>query len=90
MMMQEGYEQGLALVPGVAIDQHFSQRDRQEDMEGLKRAYPQLYGIGIDEATAIAFEGGSCEVFGRGKVFLYPVGGKRVELELGDRFEFAD
>jgi cyanophycinase len=88
-MMQEGYEEGLGLVPGVAIDQHFSQRDRQEDMLALKRAYPQLYGIGIDEGTAAAFEGGSCEVFGRGKVFLYPVDGDRVVLGLGDRYELV-
>ena len=88
-MMQEGYEQGLALVPGVAIDQHFAQRGRFDDMRALKRKYPQLYGIGIDEGTAIAFEGNTCRVFGRGKVYLYPVDGEQVELELGDTHEFT-
>lgn len=88
-MMQEGYEQGLGLVPGVAIDQHFSQRERFKDMQALKRRYPQLFGIGIDEGTAVAFEGGECEVFGRGRVFLYPVGAQRVVLEIGDRYHFS-
>ncbi|MGI9243920.1 MAG: cyanophycinase, partial [Verrucomicrobiales bacterium] len=88
-MMQEGYEVGLGLVPGVAIDQHFSQRARSDDMLAFKRQFPQLLGVGIDEAAAIAFEGGRCEVFGRGNVFLYPVGGGVVELKIGDRFELA-
>jgi cyanophycinase len=83
-MMQEGYEQGLGLIPGVAIDQHFSQRDRHEDMVVLKQRYPQLFGIGIDEGTALAFEGPACEVFGRGKVYLYPLTGDRVVLKRGD------
>ncbi len=88
-MMQEGYEEGLGLVPGVAIDQHFSQRGRSDDMLDFKRQYPQLLGVGIDEGTAVAFEGGACEVFGRGKVSLYPVEGAVVELELGDRYELV-
>ena len=89
-MMQEGYEEGLALVQGVAIDQHFTQRDRHEDMVELKRAYPQLFGIGIDEATAIAFEGTKCEVFGRGSVFFYPEKTGRLELKIGDRYDFGE
>ena len=88
-MMQEGYEQGLGLVPGVAIDQHFSQRGRFRDMQALKRRYPQLMGIGIDEGTAVAFEGKGIEVFGRGAVYLYPVGGGRIELEHEGRMELA-
>jgi cyanophycinase len=88
-MMQEGYEQGLGLVPGVAIDQHFSQRNRLDDMLALKRRYPQLLGIGIDEGMAIAFEGRECEVFGRGKVYLYPVEGERVVLSHGGRMELV-
>jgi len=41
------------LLSGVAIDQHFSQRKRFKDMTTLMKTYPQLLGIGIDEATAL-------------------------------------
>ena len=87
-MMEEGYERGLNLVPGAGIDQHFSQRQRFRDMAAFKKAYPQLNGFGIDEGTAIAFRKGGCEVFGKGKVFFYPVGGETIELEAGDQLDF--
>ncbi|MBC8117358.1 MAG: cyanophycinase, partial [Candidatus Saccharimonas sp.] len=51
-MMCEGYERGFGFLPGVAIDQDFTQRARFEDMTGLKKQFPQLIGLGIDEATA--------------------------------------
>ena len=89
-MMQEGYERGLGLVPGIAIDQHFAQRNRFRDMVALKRRYPQLWGMGIDEGTAVAFEDGECEVYGRSAVYIYPVGGgEAVKLEAGDRYDFS-
>ena len=44
-----GYERGgLGFLDGVAIDQHFTQRNRFKDMSGLMDRYPQLLGIGID------------------------------------------
>jgi len=70
-IMAPGYERGLGFLPGVAIDQHFSQRGRQKDMTQLANRYPQLLGIGIDESTAIRVEGSVAEVVGRGKVFFY-------------------
>src|SRR5262245_22540697 len=39
-MMCEGYERGFAFLPGVAIDQHFSQRKRFKDMTALMKAHP--------------------------------------------------
>ncbi len=70
-MMCEGYERGLAFLPGTAIDQHVSQRNRFADMEALKGTYPQLLGIGLDEATALIVQGDTLEAAGRGNVFLY-------------------
>jgi cyanophycinase len=70
-MMCEGYERGLGFLPGVAVDQHFSQRKRFADMTALMKAYPQLLGIGIDEATAIVVRGHVAEVMGRNKVQFY-------------------
>ena len=63
-IMAPGYERGgLGFISGVAIDQHFSQRKRQKDMTQLVNKYPQMLGIGIDEATAIIvqkIEGKDC------------------------------
>jgi cyanophycinase len=70
-MMCEGYERGLGFLPGVAVDQHFSARRRFADMTALMKTYPQLLGIGIDEATALVVRGHIGEVMGRGKVHFY-------------------
>ncbi len=70
--MAPGYERGgLGFISGVAIDQHFSQRKRFRDMSSLVDRYPQLLGIGIDEATAIVVRKSNATVVGRGKVHFY-------------------
>ncbi|HYT94192.1 MAG TPA: cyanophycinase [Gemmataceae bacterium] len=70
-MMCEGYERGFAFLPGVAIDQHFAQRKRFRDMTALIKVYPQLLGIGIDEATALIVKGHVADVMGRSQVHFY-------------------
>lgn len=70
-MMAEGYERGLAFLPGVAIDQHFSQRKRFLDMADVVRRYPRLLGIGIDESTALVVQGSMGTVLGRGQVHFF-------------------
>lgn len=71
-IMAPGYERGgLGFLSGVAIDQHFSQRGRQKDMTQLVNRYPQLLGIGLDEATAIVVQKSTAEIVGRGKVHFY-------------------
>jgi cyanophycinase len=70
-MMTEGYERGLGFLPGVAIDQHFTQRRRHADMTGLMRRFPQLLGIGLDEGTAIVVQQSTAKVMGRGQVHFY-------------------
>jgi len=70
-IMAPGYERGLGFIGGVAIDQHFTQRGRQKDMTQLVNRYPQLLGIGIDEATAIIVSKSRAEVVGKGKVHFY-------------------
>ena len=71
VMMAEGYERGLGFLPGVAIDQHFTQRRRQDDMAAVKRRFPQLLGIGIDESTAVFVTGHIMEVVGANDVSVY-------------------
>lgn len=70
-MMAEGYERGFAFLPGVAIDQHFSQRNREPDMQALKQTFPQLLGLGIDESTALLVQGGKAAVIGENDVCIY-------------------
>lgn len=71
-IMAPGYERGgLGFINGVAIDQHFSQRQRQSDMTQLVARYPQLLGIGIDETTAIIVQQSIAQVMGEGKVYFY-------------------
>jgi cyanophycinase len=70
-MMAEGYERGLGFLPGAAVDQHFSQRKRQPDMTLVMRRYPQILGIGIDEASAIVVRGHVAEVMGKSNVQFY-------------------
>lgn len=70
-IMSEGYEQGLGFLTGVAIDQHFAQRERFADMTSLIRTYPQLLGVGIDEGTALIVRQHEAEIVGRGNVAFY-------------------
>ena len=96
-IMAPGYERGLGFIGGVAIDQHFSQRDRQKDMTQLVDRYPQLLGIGIDETTALIVKNSIGEVVGEGKVFFYDrerpiVHGKPdyISLNAGSKFDLAE
>jgi cyanophycinase-like exopeptidase len=70
-MIAEGYERGFGFLPGVAIDQHFSQLDRFDDMTELKKTHPQLVGLGIDEATALIVRGTTMQVIGQNKVAVF-------------------
>lgn len=70
-MICEGYPRGLGFLRGVAIDQHFTQRNRQPDLLGFLRRYPQFLGIGLDESTAIIVRGSLAQVVGEHKVHFF-------------------
>lgn len=70
-IMAEGYERGLGFLPSVAVDQHFQERDRFDDMTLLIGIYPQLLGVGLDESTALIVQGSLGKVMGKGKVHFY-------------------
>jgi len=62
--------QGLGLLPGVIVDQHFAQRERFGRLMTMVASSPDLLGIGLDEDTAIVVtDERSLEVVGRGSVF---------------------
>lgn len=73
IMIADGYRRGLGLLPGVAIDQHFSQRNRFRELEGCLADFPAICGIGIDEQTALVVNSpDQCSVLGTGSVWHYP------------------
>ncbi len=73
IMIADGYRRGLGLLPGVAIDQHFSQRNRFRELEGCLAEFPSICGLGIDEQTALVVTSpDQCSVIGTGSVWLYP------------------
>ncbi len=69
--MAEGYEKGLGFLKGVAIDQHFAERDRFKDLASVVDRFPQILGIGIDEGTALIVKGPVGLVQGKGQVHFY-------------------
>ncbi|WP_298232356.1 cyanophycinase [uncultured Azohydromonas sp.] len=63
-------DEGLDLLPGAIIDQHFSERRRLARLMSAVAQHPQLLGVGIDEDTALVVERGAIEVVGSGAVTL--------------------
>jgi cyanophycinase len=60
---------GLAVLPGVIIDQHFQQRNRLGRLLSLIAQNPSLLGLGIDEDTAgVVGPDHVMEVIGRGSI----------------------
>ena len=70
-MMVEGYDRGFGFLPGVAIDQHFTQRERLSDMAELKKAHPKLIGLGVDDNTALIVRGSTMQVVGQHHVTVF-------------------
>ncbi len=71
IMMAPGYEEGFGLLTGAAIDQHMLTRNRQDDLEEVIAAHPDLLGISIDESTAIVVQGQQFEVVGASKIAVH-------------------
>jgi cyanophycinase len=62
---------GLGFIPGVIIDQHFAERGRIGRLLGAVAQNPRLLGLGIDEDTAVLFEGDRrFRVLGSGAVYV--------------------
>jgi cyanophycinase len=70
---------GLALLPGLLIDQHFLKRQRDNRLISAVFDHPSLVGVGIDESTAIIFKGDRFEVIGKSSVVV--VDARRAKVE---------
>ncbi|RYZ51213.1 MAG: cyanophycinase [Proteobacteria bacterium] len=65
---------GLEFLPGVIIDQHFSQRGRTNRLLSAIARNPHFLGIGIDENTSIVVKGHICTVIGEGSITILDAG----------------
>jgi len=84
--------QGLDLLPGVIIDQHFLARNRMNRLLHAVGKHPDQIGIGIDEATAIEVHGRTCRVLGKSTVTVVLGTGQHKPLDIrtyqnGEAFE---
>ena len=62
------YETGLGFIKDGIIDQHFIVRSRYNRLITAMADYPGLWGLGIDEATAVWIKGQQAEVVGESQV----------------------
>jgi cyanophycinase len=70
LQRSSGVSQGLGLIKGVVIDQHFAERARYGRLMAVIARSPGLLGIGIDEDTAIEVSDGQFTVHGRSTAFV--------------------
>ncbi|MDZ8068763.1 MAG: cyanophycinase [Nostoc sp. DedQUE08] len=61
---------GMGFLPGVVIDQHFSQRGRLGRLISALILQPAVLGFGIDENTAMVVVDNQIEVIGEGAVTI--------------------
>jgi cyanophycinase len=71
LIIDGDHKEGFGFLKNSAIDQHLLIRNRQFDMFELRKKYPDLLGIGIDEKTAIIVHQNELEVIGEKYVAIY-------------------
>jgi len=64
---------GMGYLPGIVIDQHFSQRGRLGRLLSALAQQPAVLGFGIDEDTAVVVQGDEFQVVGEGAVTVVDV-----------------
>lgn len=83
MLTGRSISDGLGLLRGALIDQHFSQRRRLDRLATAVAKHPKLIGIGVDEDTALVISRGrKFEVIGSGTVTI--VDGRRLDAPVED------
>jgi cyanophycinase len=61
---------GFGLVPGMVIDQHFTNRNRMGRLMSVLAQHPEMVGVGIDEQTAMVLQNESLNVVGDASVWV--------------------
>jgi len=72
-------DEGLGLLEGAIVDQHFLARQRTNRLMAAVLDHPELVGVGIDERTALVVQGARGEVVGEGQVVFFDARRARVE-----------
>jgi cyanophycinase len=81
---------GFGLLPGVLVDQHFSERQRLPRLQGALDRHPGYLGLGIDERTAVVVQGRVATVLGDRQVHGCFPGQTTVKVfRSGDRIDLA-
>lgn len=62
--------EGLGLWPEAVVSPHFTERRRLGPLMAIVQDHPTLFGVGIDEGTAVIVFQGQLEVLGRGSVIV--------------------
>jgi cyanophycinase len=62
---------GFGFLRGVLFDAHVLVRNRQFDLIAMVNARPELFGVGVDENTAIVVRGDAFEVVGTSYALIY-------------------
>ena len=70
--------EGLGLLPGCIVDQHFLRRSRHNRLLSLLMEHPDQLGLGIDEETAIRVQAGVFRVLGSRAVLVADPGAMTV------------
>jgi cyanophycinase len=93
ILMAPRYERGFGYLSNVAIDQHVTQRGRDNDLSVVVTRHPGLLGIGIDESTAVIVNGNTMTIIGKGVVRITDgadhAGEPFYALKSGARFDLA-
>ena len=84
--------EGLGLLPGTIVDQHFLVRQRHNRLFALVLDQPDLLGVGVDEGAALTITSGrDGEVHGGQVLFVDASGGERSfwvdVLDPGERYD---
>jgi cyanophycinase len=85
---------GLGLLPGAIVDQHFLARDRKVRLLEALEMHPGLFGVGIDEGTALVVQGRMLRCLGDSTVAILHAatggrGSQEVILKSGETFDFT-
>ncbi|MFC1514256.1 cyanophycinase [candidate division KSB1 bacterium] len=62
---------GFGFLKNAVIDQHMNRDDKYETFAGYMRELPHLFGIGIDENTALIISDNSMRIIGEDKATIY-------------------
>jgi len=86
MVAGEGEGEGLGLLDGVIVDQHFDTRRRLLRLLNALKNHPEQLGLGLDEGTGVVIQAGTLTVAGERTVSLCRHGSGPAVYHAGEQF----